>query len=379
LAISYNDTDGAVIGAITPGTAWRNVSLFSNNLIFATNGSTERMRITSGGLVGIGTNAPSTTLHLSSAQPIITLTDTDTGANSRISADSSSGGLTIAADVGNTVASSAIFFSVDNTERMRITDAGSLVVATTTPSSSSTADGFVVSGTNGSLVSRRASGASQTHVNFVNNGVSVGWIQTSTTATTYNTSSTSGITGVDANTVAIRTNSAERMRLDTSGNLLVGKTTTSINVSGFRAGATGIASTNANDEAASFNREGSDGNVVNLRRGGTIVGNISVTASATAYNTSSDYRLKDIDGPIANSGAYIDALKPVQGSWKADGSRFIGLLAHEVQEVSETPIATGEKDGEQMQAMDYSAPEIIANLIAELQSLRARVAQLEGN
>jgi uncharacterized protein YceH (UPF0502 family) len=107
------------------------------------------------------------------------------------------------------------------------------------------------------------------------------------------------------------------------------------------------------------------------------VGNISVTTTATAYNTSSDYRLKNVDGPITNSGAYVDALKPVQGSWKSDGSRFIGLLAHEVQEVSETPIATGEKDGEQMQAMDYSAPELIANLIAEIQSLRARVAQLE--
>ena len=111
----------------------------------------------------------------------------------------------------------------------------------------------------------------------------------------------------------------------------------------------------------------------------TLVGAVSVTSTATAYNTLSDYRLKDIAGPIANSGAYIDALKPVQGSWKSDGSRFIGLLAHEAQEVSETPIATGEKDGKEMQAMDYSAPEIVANLIAEVQSLRARVAQLEGN
>ena len=108
------------------------------------------------------------------------------------------------------------------------------------------------------------------------------------------------------------------------------------------------------------------------------VGSISVTSSATAYNTSSDYRLKDIAGPVSNSGAYIDALKPVQGSWKADGSRFIGLLAHEVQEVSETQIATGEKDGEEMQAMDYSSPELIANLIAEIQSMRLRLAQLEG-
>ena len=113
--------------------------------------------------------------------------------------------------------------------------------------------------------------------------------------------------------------------------------------------------------------------------GGTNNGSISWSGGTTAYNTTSDYRLKEIDGPITNSGAYIDALNPVQGSWKADGTRFVGLVAHEVQEVSSTPVVTGEKDGEMMQQMDYSSPEIIGNMIAELKSLRARVAQLEGN
>jgi hypothetical protein len=100
--------------------------------------------------------------------------------------------------------------------------------------------------------------------------------------------------------------------------------------------------------------------------------------TAVAYNTSSDYRLKNITGPVTNSGAYIDSLKPVEGTWKADGSTFVGLIAHEVQEVSRTIVATGVKDGEQMQGMDYSNSELIANLIAEIQSLRARVAALEA-
>ena len=52
----------------------------------------------------------------------------------------------------------------------------------------------------------------------------------------------------------------------------------------------------------------------------------------------------------------------------------MGLIAHEVQEVSRTQVATGEKDGAEMQAMDYSSAEIIANLIAEVQSLRKRLA-----
>jgi hypothetical protein len=168
------------------------------------------------------------------------------------------------------------------------------------------------------------------------------------------------------------TNGSERARITSGGNLLVG-TTTVLNGSIFTidAGSTwglGIVSTlsgGVNYFAQFFN-------------GASGVGSITANGTNTAYNTSSDYRLKDIDGPITNSGAYIDALKPVEGWWKADGTRFIGLLAHEVQEVSETTIATGEKDGEKMQVMDYSAPELIANLIAEIQSLRARVAQLES-
>jgi hypothetical protein len=177
----------------------------------------------------------------------------------------------------------------------------------------------------------------------------------------------------------------ERARIDASGNLLVGTTTNpySARVRAISAGADTFQAVQPSAGGYNFASDAfvNGGAYYHMWFGesGTQRGSITSNGSNVSYNTSSDYRLKDIDGPIANSGAYIDALKPVQGSWKADGSRFIGLLAHEAQEVSETQIATGEKDGEEMQAMDYSAPEIIANLIAELQSLRARVAQLEGN
>jgi hypothetical protein len=180
------------------------------------------------------------------------------------------------------------------------------------------------------------------------------------------------------------TNDTEHMRIDTGGNWLVGTTTLGAvgTVNGVRARPDGRAIISSAADGVlevGYNGANATGTVVSFYKGGALGGSITTDGSTTAYNTSSDYRLKDIEGPIANSGAYIDALNPVQGNWKADGSRFIGLLAHEVQEVSETPIATGEKDGEEMQAMDYSAPELITNLIAEIQSLRARVAQLEGN
>jgi hypothetical protein len=115
-----------------------------------------------------------------------------------------------------------------------------------------------------------------------------------------------------------------------------------------------------------------------FKNGNDTVGSISTSGSVTTYAVASDYRLKNITGPITTSGAYIDSLNPVEGTWKADGSTFVGLIAHEIQESSRTQVVTGIKDGEEMQAMDYSNSELIANLIAEVKSLRQRVATLEA-
>ena len=173
-------------------------------------------------------------------------------------------------------------------------------------------------------------------------------------------------------TFATGTGIPERMRLDASGNLLVGTTATiSSGVDGVQIGKTSGNRRFAGSATGSYNQ-------IEFWNPNGYVGAINTNGSATAYNTSSDYRLKNITGPITTSGAYIDSLKPVEGTWKADGSTFVGLIAHETQEASRTTVATGTKDGDEMQGMDYSSAEIIANLIAELQSLRARVAQLES-
>jgi hypothetical protein len=105
-------------------------------------------------------------------------------------------------------------------------------------------------------------------------------------------------------------------------------------------------------------------------------GSITTDGTNTAFNTSSDYRLKDNPQPLTGSGAFIDALKPKTWVWKETGVQGVGFIAHEVQEVSPGSVV-GEKDGEKMQQMEYGSAEFIANIIAELQSLRARVAQLE--
>lgn len=87
---------------------------------------------------------------------------------------------------------------------------------------------------------------------------------------------------------------------------------------------------------------GSNGPVVQFRHQGSVVGSISVTDSATTYNTSSDYRLKTNVREITDGLERVNALRPVAFDW-INGGPGEGFIAHEVQEV--VPLAvTGEKD-----------------------------------
>ena len=73
------------------------------------------------------------------------------------------------------------------------------------------------------------------------------------------------------------------------------------------------------------------------------VGTVTVTNSATAYNTSSDYRLKTDAQPMTGATDRIKQLNPVNFEWIADGTRVDGFLAHEAQAVVPEAV-TGTKD-----------------------------------
>ena len=99
-------------------------------------------------------------------------------------------------------------------------------------------------------------------------------------------------------------------------------------------------------------------------------------ASATTYNTSSDQRLKEdiVDAPSASDD--IDAIQVRSFDWKADGShQKYGMVAQELQSVAPEAV-TGDADSDDMMGVDYS--KLVPMLVKEIQSLRARVAQLEG-
>jgi hypothetical protein len=129
-------------------------------------------------------------------------------------------------------------------------------------------------------------------------------------------------------------------------------------------------------------RWSTDGDVAVFRNtANTTVGSISTTATTTAYNTSSDYRLKKDLQPIADACARLMALKPVNFAWKSDGSRVDGFLAHEAQEVVPEAV-TGQKDAvdedgnPEYQGIDQS--KLVPLLVAALQDALRRIEALEG-
>ena len=113
------------------------------------------------------------------------------------------------------------------------------------------------------------------------------------------------------------------------------------------------------------------------------VGSISVDNVSTTYNTSSDRRLKSNIAPLINFSTKIDALQPRAFTWNVTGASAIGFIADELETVIPQAV-TGEanavdKNGKPIyQGVDVSTPEMIALMVAELQSLRKRVAILEA-
>ena len=120
----------------------------------------------------------------------------------------------------------------------------------------------------------------------------------------------------------------------------------------------------------------------------TTVGSVSTSGSATSFNTSSDYRLKEDIVEMQDSISRVQALKPVNFAWKLDGTRVDGFLAHEAQEVVPAAV-TGTKDAvdedgqPDYQGIDQSKivpllTKALQEALTKIESLEARVAALES-
>ena len=177
-----------------------------------------------------------------------------------------------------------------------------------------------------------------------------------------------------ASTLVFFNGATERMRLDTSGNLLVGTTSSE------GPGRVCSVSTASGTACVSYrNTAGASSTFAFFINSGAsaIIGSITNNAdTGTLYNITSDVRLKENIVDADDAASLIDALQVRKFDWKDSAShQRYGFIAQELLEVAPEAVYQPE-DPEDMMGVDYS--KLVPMLVKELQSLRARVAQLEG-
>ena len=350
-------------------TAGRISNQANTALIFDTN-ATERMRIDSSGKVGIGATGNLT--------GYVNLPESDYGEGFNWF---SSGTAANRGGVGHYSYESRIYYgSSDNltfvdggpsgTERMRIAAGGNVGIGTNNPTGKLTVSSDI-----------DVLGSNFANVEFTGASVNGSGVYTGLD------SGGGYVVNVrDSGYIGFSTTNAERMRIDASGNLLVGTTNTSLGIgntnTGFQVENNGtFLASRADNIAGSLNRN-NDGSILSMRRSGNEVGTIGVTSSSTSYNTSSDYRLKENVSYTFDATTRLKQLKPARFNFISDADKTVdGFLAHEVSSIVPEAI-TGTKDavadnGDPIhQCIDQS--KLVPLLVKTIQELEARITALEA-
>jgi hypothetical protein len=270
-------------------------------------------------------------------------------------------------------AADTVGVSTGGSERMRVDSSGNVGIGTSSPSSI-----LDVFGNTGDMLrlGRNNTGAVGNQIAFRHSNAG-----TMTETASINAISTANADSASLNFYTKPSGGSNTLRasIDSSGNLLVGKTTQNgsgigveilPNVSSLNFGRINMCSTYA---AAA--------NCINFSYNGTIVGYIQQGTSSVVYSTTSDYRLKENITPMTTGLEKINALKPVTYDWISDKSAGEGFIAHELQEAIPAAV-TGEKDAVDEegrivpQGVDYS--KLVVHLVAAVQELSAEVKALKA-
>lgn len=256
-----------------------------------------------------------------------------------------------------------------STERMRIDASGNVGIGTSSPSTyggklavrQTTDQLFFVSGNN--LLSDGVSLNSVNDVNGANKGLEL-----------------------RGSIIGFTTQGTERARIDTSGKLIMATSTDGfagqmqVGVTantGSVNGAIAVSATSNGPYPIGVRGESTiQGLVGFFNSSNTLIGSIFKSSNTVAYNTSSDYRLKENIAQMTGALSVVQQLKPVTYTWKVDGSDGQGFIAHELQAVVPECV-TGEKDAvdtdgnPKYQGIDTSF--LVATLTAAIQELKAEL------
>jgi len=253
---------------------------------------------------------------------------------------------------------------VNNATRMTINSSGNVGIGTASPdakletSSSATGDvvGVLLTNTNGSGTADSVSvnfGLGRSADNYIRSVPAIKLLKEQQWTATASTVDASLVFSTIANETT-----SEAMRINSDGFLQIATTG--------KTGRINLQPNPSNNHFVEFYTT-ADGKV----------GEINTTGGTTTnYVTSSDQRLKDniVDAPSASDD--IDAIQVRSFDWKANGShQKYGMVAQELQGVAPEAVS-GDADSDDMMGVDYS--KLVPMLVKEMQSLRARVAQLEG-
>ena len=367
---------------------------------------TEGMRIDSSGrvLIGLNSNAANASIDdLQVGNPnAVTQHGITIGSNDEAAIAFANNGDARAGSITYTMSSDAMIFKTNGqNERMRLDNSGNVGIGTTSPSQH-----LVVSGTGSQYVAITSTDSGNTGVLFGDSDIDAGYV----------------LYANSDDSLRIGTGTGERMRIDADGGLRLN--TTGVNadnelLSITEAGTThnigGFRINNASNDKIMINMinvaNSGDRKFFSFKRTGSVteIGSINTTASATAFNTSSDYRLKENEVLISDGITRLKTLKPYRFNFKIEPDKTVdGFFAHEVSSAVPEAI-TGVKDADETtyyingdtipdgkavgdvkeenvilpQSLDYSkfTPLLTAALqeaIAKIEVLETKVAALEA-
>ena len=222
---------------------------------------TEHMRINSSGNVGIGTSSPISKFQVNSSTfPQVRINETTGGGESGIRFRSTNGvNVDFHADIfidgtGSEAGRMGFRVPYNSSEKMTILSSGYVGIGTDSP-----ARKLEVNAGSASMVAQFKSTLTSSFVCFANSSSTADQVRI----------------GSNGTALTLSTNYTERARIDSSGNLLVGKTSSSTGVAGARFSANGFSNvTRDGGECFNLNRLTSDGTIIDFRKDSTTVGSI---------------------------------------------------------------------------------------------------------